>query len=129
MESKAVSVEELNKLPREAITVLYLQTFEMLQKMQEQNDSILDVEENDEYKDMNDDEIWLAEYRKEKIQQEMQRRDNGEEEESSSSSEEEGNEEKEIDEEEEEIRQFNKRVEENKVHRTSFRTFIRSYAV
>lgn len=95
----------------------------------EHNDSILDVEENDEYKDMNDDEIWLAEYRKEKIQQEMQRRDNGEEEESSSSSEEEGNEEKEIDEEEEEIRQFNKRVEENKVHRISFRTFIRSYAV
>ena len=41
MESKAVSVEELNKLPREAITILYLQTFEMLQKMQEQNDSIL----------------------------------------------------------------------------------------
>ena len=41
MESKAVSVEELNKLPREAITILYIQTFEMLQKMQEQNDSIL----------------------------------------------------------------------------------------
>ena len=41
MESKAISVEELNKLPREAITILYLQTFEMLQKMQEQNDSIL----------------------------------------------------------------------------------------
>lgn len=41
MGNKALSVEELNKLPREAITVLYLQTFEMLQNLREQNDSIL----------------------------------------------------------------------------------------
>ncbi len=41
MENKAISVDELNNLPKEAISVLYIQTFEMLQNLQSQNASIL----------------------------------------------------------------------------------------
>lgn len=41
MENKAISVDELNNLPKEAISVLYIQTFEMLQNLQAQNASIL----------------------------------------------------------------------------------------
>jgi len=41
MESKAISTEELNNLPKEAIAILYVQTFEMLQNLQAQNAAIL----------------------------------------------------------------------------------------
>lgn len=41
MENKAISTEELNNLPKEAIVILYVQTFEMLKNLQTQNDAIL----------------------------------------------------------------------------------------
>lgn len=41
MKNKAISIDELNNLSKETISILYLQTFEMLQNLQEQNASIL----------------------------------------------------------------------------------------
>lgn len=41
MENKVISIDELNNLPKEAISILYLQTFEMVQNLQSQNTSIL----------------------------------------------------------------------------------------
>ena len=40
MENKKISIDELNKLSRETISMLYLQTFEMLQNLQAQNASL-----------------------------------------------------------------------------------------
>ena len=40
MENKKNSIDELNKLSRETISMLYLQTFEMLQNLQAQNASL-----------------------------------------------------------------------------------------
>lgn len=41
MENKKISIDELNKLSRETISMLYLQTFEMLQNLQAQNASLI----------------------------------------------------------------------------------------
>ena len=41
MENRAISIDELNNLSKETISMLYLQTFEMLQNLQSQNTSIL----------------------------------------------------------------------------------------
>lgn len=40
MENKKISIDELNKLSKETISMLYLQTFEMLQNLQAQNASL-----------------------------------------------------------------------------------------
>ena len=41
MENKRISIDELNKLSKETISMLYLQTFEMLQNLQEQNANLI----------------------------------------------------------------------------------------
>ena len=41
MENKVISNDELNKLSKETISLLYLQTFEMLQNLQAQNASLI----------------------------------------------------------------------------------------
>ena len=41
MENKRISIDELNKLSKETISMLYLQTFEMLQNLQEQNTNLI----------------------------------------------------------------------------------------
>ena len=41
MENKKISIDELNKLSKETISMLYLQTFEMLQNLQAQNASLI----------------------------------------------------------------------------------------
>ena len=41
MENGVLTIDELNNLPKEAVSVLYLQTFEMLKNLQSQNESIL----------------------------------------------------------------------------------------
>ena len=41
MENKRISIDELNKLSKETISMLYLQTFEMLQNLQAQNANLI----------------------------------------------------------------------------------------
>lgn len=41
MENKVISIDELNKLSKETISMLYLQTFEMLQNLQTQNVNLI----------------------------------------------------------------------------------------
>ena len=41
MENKKISIDGLNKLSKETISMLYLQTFEMLQNLQAQNASLI----------------------------------------------------------------------------------------
>lgn len=41
MENKRISIDELNNLSKETISLLYLQTFEMLQNLQAQNASLI----------------------------------------------------------------------------------------
>ena len=41
MENKRISIDELNNLSKETISLLYLQTFEMLQNLQAQNANLI----------------------------------------------------------------------------------------